>query len=432
MSIVLENIRKHHWTVLGIVAYALFMDYFIYGLIVPLGPYSPAKITGESQLGMLYAAYACGVLIATPIFGSLGDRLGCRRPMIIGVILSGIATLLFCFGAHFYLALLARLAQGAAAAGTWTAGLALVAENYADKRVQMMGLAMVGSTAGSVLGPVAGGWLFDRGGYQFPFLITAIMVLVDAILRITLLPPDKGNAEKSPDLLQLLSDKSILVAGLAIAVAAAGWGIIEPLLPDHLRQGGAAPGQVGLLFTISTIMYGCAAPLVAWTSEKFSIKKTICFGIVAMAASLPLLGLSSNLFLTGLCLALVNVSYAFVLNPTSAELGNAVDRRGLNCYAAVYAIYNITYSVGMMGSDFLASTAGGKLSFLQILSSMSVILLCCIPFVLKGVQDSPADGEGDASKGNLESLQFDGLDLAVPGGLCLEVIQTNDTNAEEE
>ncbi|MGH9553541.1 MAG: MFS transporter, partial [Terriglobales bacterium] len=268
MTSALEKIRNHHWTVLVIVAYALFLDYYIYGLIVPLGAYSPAKVTNPSQLSMLYGAYAFGVLGATPIFGYLGDKLGCRRPMIIGVALSGLATALFCFGAHFYLVLLGRLAQGAAAAGTWTAGLALVAERYADKRVQMMGRAMVGSTVGSVIGPLAGGWLFDRGGYQLPFLITGVMVAIDACLRITLLPPPKGTADKSPDLMGLLLDKSVLVAGLAVAVAAAGWGIIEPLLPDHLRHAGASPGQVGLLFTVSAVTYGFAAPVVAWLSVR--------------------------------------------------------------------------------------------------------------------------------------------------------------------
>ena len=49
--------------------------------------------------------------------------------------------------------------------------------------------------------------------------------------------------------------------------------------------------------------------------------------------------------------------FAFTLNPASAELGNAVDRRGLSCYAAVYAVYNIAYSVGMMATNGLAGIA---------------------------------------------------------------------------
>lgn len=389
----LHKARSHPWTVLVVVAYALFMDYFIYGILVPLGPYSPAKAVSESELGMYFAAYAMGVLIATPVFGYLGDRLGCRRPMIIGVALSALAALLFCFGTHFYLAVLARLAQGAAAAASWTAGLALVAEHYAEKRVQMMGLAMVGSTAGSVIGPFSGGWLLDLGGYQLPFAIIGVMLAIDATLRIALLPSEKMSTEKSPDLRVLLLDKSVLVAGLSVAIAAAGWGIIEPLVPSHLRAAGATSGYVGLMFTVSSIFYGLAAPVVSRVSERFSIRLTICGGIVAMAASLPLLALSNNFLITGFCLCLVNISYAFLLNPTSAELGNAVDRRGLNCYAAVYAVYNITYSLGMMGADAFALAAAKYLSYFQILLSMSGILLLCIPFILKGFQAPPSNAE---------------------------------------
>ncbi|MBK7841113.1 MAG: MFS transporter [Candidatus Obscuribacter sp.] len=380
-------VHKQSWTVLGIVAYALFMDYFLYGLIVPLGPYSPAKVTSEHEIGMLYGAYAIGVLVATPVFGYLGDRLGCRRPMLIGVALSVLAVVLFCFGSHFYWALLARFAQGAAAAASWTAGLALVAEHYVEKRVQMMGLAMVGSTAGSVLGPVAGGWLFDMGGYNLPFIVTGAMVAIDACLRIFFLPPEKGSTEKAPDLKALLLDKSILVAGLAVAVAAAGWGIIEPLLPNQLKAGGVSPGQVGLIFTVSSIVYGCFAPVVSWVSERVSVKKTICFGIVGMALTLPLLALTKGIVMVGACLCLVNVAYAFLLNPTSAELGNAVDRRGMNCYAAVYAVYNITYSLGMMSADTFASELSEHMSFLQVLLCMSGTLLLSIPLILKGVPD---------------------------------------------
>lgn len=83
---------------------------------------------------------------------------------------------------------MARISQGAAAAATWTAGLALVAEHYVEKRVQMMGFAMMGNTAGSVVGPAAGGWLYEIGGYTLPFAITGVLVAIDAALRFLLLP----------------------------------------------------------------------------------------------------------------------------------------------------------------------------------------------------------------------------------------------------
>ena len=76
----------HAWfgsrIVSGVVAYALFMDYLIFGLFIPLTPYSPAHATSEGELGLLYGGYSVGVLVATPLFGYLGDRIGYRRLMI--------------------------------------------------------------------------------------------------------------------------------------------------------------------------------------------------------------------------------------------------------------------------------------------------------------------------------------------------------------
>jgi MFS transporter, DHA1 family, solute carrier family 18 (vesicular amine transporter), member 1/2 len=64
--------------IVAVVAFALFTDYLIYGLLIPLTPYSPARAASEEELGMLYGAYSVGVLLATRLFGWLGDRIGYR------------------------------------------------------------------------------------------------------------------------------------------------------------------------------------------------------------------------------------------------------------------------------------------------------------------------------------------------------------------
>jgi hypothetical protein len=79
-----------------------------------------------------------------------------------------------------------------------------------------------------------------------------------------------------------------------------------------------------------------------------------------------------------------------MLNPTSAELGNAVDRRGLTCYTAVYAVYNIAYSVGMMASNTVA-TASGHLQFYQTLLCVSAVLILSLPLLVMGTSASTAD-----------------------------------------
>ncbi|HTV44829.1 MAG TPA: MFS transporter [Stellaceae bacterium] len=375
--------------VAGVVGLALFMDYLIYGLLVPLSPYSPAHASGEQQLGLLYGGYSAGVLLATPLFGYLGDRIGCRRPLIWGVALSATALALFCFAPVFSLLLLARVLQGAAAAATWTAGLALIAEHYPERRVEMMGYALMGSTAGSLVGPLIGGMLYEFGGYPLPFAATGVLVAVEAGLCVLALPREPGTAQAGPDFKTLLRDRSVLVAAAAVSLAAIGWGIVEPLLPPRLMRGGISPWIIGLIFTIGSIAYGLCAPLVSWVSNRVPVRLLIAGGTAAMAVALPFLSFYRGPIAVTLGLCAVSVCYAFMLNPTSAALGNAVDRRGLCCYAAVYAIYNIAYAVGQMAASGFASSAAAHLGFTKVLLCVSAALIIFTPILLLGDASPP-------------------------------------------
>ena len=379
--------KSDYWGVVAVVAYAVFMDYFIYGLIVPLTPYSSAGTLGENHMALLYGSYAAGVLLATPLFGYLGDRFGCKRPMLIGVALSAVATLLFWSASGFVPLIVARLFQGAASAATWIAGLALVAEHYPTKRVEMIGFALMGSTAGSLIGPILGGTLLEFGGYGLPFIVTGGLVAIDAAMRVFLLPAGQAQTGASPDWRALLTDRAILVPALAVVLAALGWGIVEPLLPGRLDQAGATPTAIGAMFTIATIAYGLCAPLVGWVSERVPIKRVIAGGVVGMAVSCRRLGVRARHCADRRRALPREFAFAFALNPTSAELGDAVDRRGLSCYAAVYAVYNIAYSIGMIATNVLAASAASSLGFQQVLLCASAALLVCVPLLL--LKDEP-------------------------------------------
>jgi MFS family permease len=242
------------WQVTGVVAFALFMDYLIYGLVVPLTLYSPAGITGEEELGLLYAGYALGVLCATPLFGYFGARIGLKRTMICGVALSAAATMLFWLAPDFALMFLARLLQGGAAAGTWTAGLSLIAAHHVERRVEMMGYVLIGSTAGSILGDVAGGSLQQIGGDQLPFLVAGGLVAIDAVLRVFVLPSDPIGRPALVGVGALLTDKSVLLSAAAVGLAALGWSVVDSLLPARLAHAAVAPAMIGLIFIAAAIV----------------------------------------------------------------------------------------------------------------------------------------------------------------------------------
>jgi predicted MFS family arabinose efflux permease len=258
----------------------------------------------------------------------------------------------------------------------------------------MMGFALMGSTAGSLLGPIIGGTLYEFGGYRLPFALTGALVAIDAGLCLLLLPRRTSRPANEANIWPLLVDRSVVLAAIAVGLAAIGWGIIEPLLPPQLMRAGVTPTVIGLIFTIGSVAYGASAPLVGWVSNRVPIRMLIAGGTAAMAVALPFLGLQRHALAAGVGLCVVSVCYAFMLNPTSAELGDAVDRRGLNCYAAVYAIYNIAYAVGQMAASSFASLASTSLSFFQTLLCVSAALVAFTPLLLlRPTAASPAPSQ---------------------------------------
>ncbi len=56
--------RLRPWTIASVIAAALFLDYFLYGVAIPLTPYAPGELRHD-QLGALYGSYAISVLVVT-------------------------------------------------------------------------------------------------------------------------------------------------------------------------------------------------------------------------------------------------------------------------------------------------------------------------------------------------------------------------------
>jgi predicted MFS family arabinose efflux permease len=125
----------------------------------------------------------------------------------------------------------------------------------------MMGIAMMGSSGGAVLGPILGGLLSDWGGFQLPFVCLGALLLLNAGLQLALVVDKPRPADEASDLAAVLRDRAVLAAALAVVLCAGGWAVVEPLLPHHLfRIADATATTTGLLFTGSTLIYGLSAP----------------------------------------------------------------------------------------------------------------------------------------------------------------------------
>ncbi|NLC38985.1 MAG: MFS transporter, partial [Clostridia bacterium] len=159
---------------LVVVALTIFVDAFIYGIIVPVLPlYTKTLGLSSFQLGLIFAAYSAALLLLSVPFGIISDRFGRKNIMIFGMAALAVTTVAFALARTFPALLLIRLLQGVSASVTWVVGPALLADLYCPaERGGKMGLAMMGNNFGFLFGPVAGGFLYDWGGYQAPFAVS--------------------------------------------------------------------------------------------------------------------------------------------------------------------------------------------------------------------------------------------------------------------
>ncbi|RCX22521.1 multidrug resistance protein [Fontibacillus phaseoli] len=372
-----------------VVGLAIFLDMMIYGMIVPILPkYASSLGASQTDIGLLFGSYAAVLFIATPIFGFLSDRIGRRGPMLWGLIGLAAATLLFAFAESFWMLIAARSLQGLAAAVTWTSGLAILADLYSsEERGKAMGLALSGQAAGILLGPTIGGWLYELGGYQLPFLFAAGLALVDGLLRIFLLrdlPENKTSSFLSP--FGLLRNRSLLLITGVVIIGAAVPSVLEPTLPIHLQQEfGAKPGMIGMLFAIPTLAYGLATPVIGKLSSKIGYKRAMLVGLVAVAISLPLAALPNSMWMQAASLVLLGVSMGMVLAPCLPALAELSENSGLSSYGITFAIYNTAYSIGMMlgpvSSGFLTEAIGLKYSYLAVGCVALLYMLLILPAI---------------------------------------------------
>lgn len=93
-----------------------------------------------------------------------------------------------------------RVLQGAAGAGTWVVGFALLANNVDKKNLgASMGMAMSFVTAGMVGGPTVSGALLEMFGYWTAWSLPLLVLALDIIARLVMIEPRSELSTSTSD-----------------------------------------------------------------------------------------------------------------------------------------------------------------------------------------------------------------------------------------
>lgn len=176
------------------VCLAIFTDIFLYGLIVPVIPFSLSVQAGVAEdevqhwTAILLAVYNAALCVGSPVAGLFADHTSSRRsPLLIGLLALAGATLLLCLGKAVWLLVLGRLLQGLSAAVVWSVGLALLVDTVGKDVGQAMGYVNIAMAVGLLISPVIGGAVYASAGYYAVYYIAFAIISCDIALRLVLI-----------------------------------------------------------------------------------------------------------------------------------------------------------------------------------------------------------------------------------------------------
>ena len=147
-----------------------------------------------STAAWIVSGYAVALAVATPVHGRLGDMLGIRLPLCLGVATLGAGAALAAFAPTIGVLIVARVLQGVGSAAIPVLATALVTARWQgpEQGAALGRIAGVAATF-SALGPLIGGGLAALGGWRWPFALPVLGVL--AIPALWRAAPSRGSGQ---------------------------------------------------------------------------------------------------------------------------------------------------------------------------------------------------------------------------------------------
>lgn len=278
--------------------FACWFGMFVTGVgMSQLAPVLPLYIEyfGIHDAGLIsqFSGVAFGITfiisaIFSPIWGRAADKFG-RKPMLLRASL-GMAVVIYCMGfaQNVYQVIGLRLLQGVIT-GYSTACTTLIAtQTDSEHAGWALGTLSTANVAGSLLGPVIGGYVGENLGLQNVFFVTGALMLVAFVITIffvkesfirqdtkTLTAGEVWNTVPNKNIIAIM-----FVTSFVITLALYS---IEPIITIYVTQLSSDISHValtaGLVFSVSGLANIMAAPGLGKLSDRIGAQKVMLLAL---------------------------------------------------------------------------------------------------------------------------------------------------------
>ena len=404
--------------VLIIASVTLLLDNMLYMVIVPIITEYFKKtnetMIPETQLasretitGFLFASKAIVQLLCNPFSGHYIDRVGYVHPLMLGLMTMFISTALFACATSFALLFVARSFQGVGSALADTASLGLIADRFTDEheRSEAIGIALAFISFGSLVAPPFGGALFQFAGREWPFLILALVCLMNAslLLFIARKTPEQKAAEVKmvgTPLQRLFMDPYIAVIAASLAVANFPLAFLEPTIAEWMEATmDAKKWQIGMVFLPAFVPHVLGVYLTVRLSQRYARYQWLygAVGLVIIGVSTAAVPTCKSYGMVILPVATLCFGIALIDTALLPTLAFIVDVRHVSVYGSVFAIADISYSFAYSLGPMVAGGIVHDIGYLKMNVGIGMANICFSPllYFLREVYDWNKDAGGE-------------------------------------
>lgn len=374
-----------------------------------IAPFYPAeaklKSLSETQTGIVFGIFEFTMFLISPLFGKYIILIGARTMFIAGIAVTGMTAILFGFlnylppgNTFFWFSVLVRILEAVGDAAFVTSSFAIAAKSFPKNVAFVVGILETFAGLGYTAGPVIGGFFYDIGGFQLPFLVLGIVLLAASVLAFFLVESSRDD-ESSPEdkgMLEILKLPQIWLPIFSVIACAISLSFLDPTLSNHLESFKLSPTEIGLMFLLCGGFYTAMCPIFGAIMDRFHNGDTLLlFGSVATLLSMffigptPLLNayVQKDLWVIGISLAVLGLAASALYIPCFQMCLDEVKCRGFednfHTYGCVSGIFQAAFGFGsFIGPTFgsvVVESVGFRwtttiIAFLHVLLSTLVLM----------------------------------------------------------
>ena len=217
-------------SVLALPAFVIALDFSVLNLAVPeISRQLMPSATELLWIVDIYGFMLAGFLVT---MGTLGDRIGRRRLLMLGAAGFGLASVSAAYSVSAGMLVGARAALGLAGATLMPSTLSLISSMFREERQRTVAIAIWSTSLplGGAVGPLVGGAMLHSFWWGSVFLLAVPVMAVLLAAGPVLLPEYHNAAAGRPDFLSVgLSLAAILPAVYGLTQIAAGGSLLVPV-----------------------------------------------------------------------------------------------------------------------------------------------------------------------------------------------------------